>query len=169
MMQKGGGRAGARLRIAQIAAVAATVVVADQLTKFLVARAFRLGDSITLVDGFLWLTHVRNPGVAFGLLSDLAWRWRAPFFAATAAAAAWLFWRIYREVGASLYARLAMGMIMGGAVGNFIDRFRFRGEVVDFIEMGVGNLRWPTYNAADSCISVGTCLLLFIMWREKKL
>ena len=61
-----------------------------------------------------------------------------------------------------------MGLIAGGAVGNMIDRIRYR-EVVDFIDVGVGSLRWPTFNGADSCITVGTCILLYVMWREKKL
>jgi len=149
-------------------AVATGAVFFDHLTKFLVERSFRLGESITLVDGYLWLTYVRNPGVGFGLFADLAWKWRAPFFVVTALAAMWLLARIYRDVGDRPLGRLALGLMAGGAVGNLIDRFRYR-MVVDFIEMGVGSLRWPTYNVADSCITVGTCILLYVMWREKKL
>lgn len=156
-----------RKHILQMLAIAAGAVILDHLTKFLVERSFRLGESITLVDGFLWLTYVRNPGVGFGLFGDLAWKWRAPFFIITSLGAGWILWRIYREVGNQATARIAMGLIAGGAVGNMIDRFRYR-MVVDFIEMGFGNLRWPTYNAADSCITVGTCILLYVMWRDKK-
>ena len=152
----------------QISAIAVGAVILDHLTKFLVERSFRLGESIPLVDGFLWLTYVRNPGVGFGLFGDLAWKWRAPFFIITACAAAWVLTRIYREVGNRPATRVAMGLIAGGAVGNMIDRIRYR-MVVDFIEMGVGSLRWPTYNAADSCITIGTGILLYVMWREKKL
>ena len=161
-------RARSRRNAIQIIAIAAGAVILDHLTKFLVERSFRLGESVTLVDGFLWLTYVRNPGVGFGLFGDLEWKWRAPFFILTALGAAWVLTRIYRDIGSRLPVRVAMGLIAGGAVGNMIDRIRYR-MVVDFIDMGVGSLRWPTYNAADSCITVGTCILLYVMWREKKL
>ena len=157
-----------RRQYLQILAVALGAVVLDHLTKYLVERSFRLGESVTLIDGFLWLTYVRNPGVGFGLFGDLAWKWRAPFFIITGLAAFWILTRIYREVGSRLAARLALGLIAGGAVGNMIDRIRYR-MVVDFIEVGAGSLRWPTFNAADSCITVGTCVLLYVMWRDKKL
>jgi len=160
--------AAGRRRIARMCAVAAGVVVLDQATKLLVERCFRLGESLSLIDGFLWLSHVRNPGVAFGMFAELAWKWRAPFFLVTAGLAVWLLWRLYREAGYLLGARVAMGMILGGALGNFVDRARY-GMVVDFIEMGAGRWRFPTYNAADSCITIGTCLLLYTLWRAKKL
>jgi len=148
-------------------AVAFGAVVLDHLTKFLIERSFILGESISLIGDFLRLTYVRNPGVGFGLFGDLEWKWRAPFFVITGLIAAWILVNLYREVGNRFAVRIAMGLIAGGAVGNMIDRFRYR-MVVDFIDMGVGNMRWPTYNAADSCISIGTCILLYVMWREKK-
>ena len=152
----------------QMFAIAMGAVVLDHLAKFLVEKYFMEGETRPLLGGFLALTYVRNPGVGFGLFGSLAWKWRAPFFVITAIGAAWIMSRIYREVGERAAARMAMGLIAGGAVGNMIDRFRYR-EVVDFIDVGVGTLRWPTFNGADSCISVGTCILLYVMWREKKL
>lgn len=150
------------LHPAQVAAVAAAAAALDQLTKWEIQRAFRLGEKLTLIPGFFYLVYVRNPGVAFGLLADWAWRWRMPFFAATAVAAALLLWRMFRDAGHLGAARAALGLILGGAAGNLVDRFRY-GEVVDFLDCWIGPYHWPTFNVADSCITVGTGLLLWAL------
>lgn len=157
-----------RRRLAPVLATAAAVVVVDVLTKWLVERSFRLGECTTLVDAAvsLRLCHVRNPGVAFGLLAGFAWRWRLPFFLATAVAAGWVLWEVFREAGHLVAGRIALGLIVGGAVGNFVDRIRY-GEVVDFLDFWFGTWHFPTFNAADSCITVGTGLLLFALWRAR--
>ena len=153
-----------RFRPASVALVAAAVVALDQLTKWEVQRAFLLGERLTLIPGVFYLAYVRNPGVAFGLLADVAWRWRLPFFVATAAAAGWLLWRMFHDAGHMPAARAALGLILGGAVGNLVDRVRY-GEVVDFLDCWIGSYHWPTFNVADSCITVGTALLLWTLRR----
>jgi signal peptidase II len=149
-------------------AVGTVIVGIDQWSKLAIERAFMLGESLVLIPGFVNLTYVRNPGVAFGLFADFAWRWRLPFFVLVALISAWLLVKIYREAGHFLPGRLALGLILGGAVGNFIDRLRY-GAVVDFIDVGVASYRWPTFNVADSGISVGTAILLLALWRAKRL
>lgn len=162
----GAGRPGARAaRVVGAAAVA--VLVLDVLTKVAIERAFRLGEGVWLVDGILKIEHVRNPGVAFGMFGDLAWRWRFPFFLLTLAAATWLLWSLWDQAARTPWGRIALGMIAGGAVGNLIDRVRY-GEVVDFIDVWIGRFHWPTFNVADSAICVGTGLLLLVLWRAGK-
>ena len=146
--------------------IAGAVVVVDQLSKQAVGKAFLLGESLVLIPGFANLTHVRNPGVAFGLFAEFAWRWRVPFFVLVAALSTWLLIRLFKEAGHFLSGRLALGLILGGAIGNFIDRIRL-GAVVDFIDLGIGSYRWPTFNAADSCITIGTGILLLALWRSR--
>lgn len=150
---------------AQIGAVALAVVGADQLSKWLVERSFQLGESLTIVPGFLFLRYVRNPGVAFGMFAEFAWRYRAPFFVLTIAFACWVLLSLFRQAAHLVWVRMSLGLIAGGAVGNQIDRFRYR-EVVDFIDCWAGRFHWPTFNVADSGISVGVAILLIALWRE---
>jgi len=168
-MTEGGNRKAALVRrAAQVAAIAVAVLVLDIASKWLVERTYRLGEGVTLIQGFLYLVHVRNPGVAFGMLADVAWKWRLPFFIAVGVAAGWLLWTVFRQAGHLKAGRVAMGLILGGAVGNFIDRMRY-GAVVDFIDVWAGKFHWPTFNVADSGISVGTGLLIFALWRARLL
>jgi len=166
-MKEGGARLSATARrILQVVAIGAALLVLDVATKWLVERTYRLGEGVTLVQGFLYLVHVRNPGVAFGMLSDVAWKWRLPFFLAVGALAGWLLWTLFRQAGHLRLVRVALGLILGGAVGNFIDRMRY-GAVVDFIDVWAGRFHWPTFNAADSGITVGTGILIFALWRAR--
>ncbi|MEK7475118.1 MAG: signal peptidase II [Candidatus Coatesbacteria bacterium] len=157
-------------RLTPVAAWALAVVVIDLLTKRLIEQSFRLGECTTIVDWAVSfkICYIRNPGVAFGLLADLAWRWRLPFFLATAAAAGWILWEVFKEAGHLVLGRLSLGLIVGGAVGNFVDRVRY-GEVVDFLDFWFGRWHFPTFNVADSGITVGTGLLLIALWKVKAL
>lgn len=157
-------------RLVPVVATAAAVIVLDLVTKAVIERSFLLGECTTLVDSPVTfkICYVRNPGVAFGLLAEFAWRWRLPFFLATAVAAGWILWQVFREAGHLAAGRLALGLIVGGALGNFVDRVRY-GEVVDFLDFWFGRWHFPTFNVADSGITVGTCLLLFALWRAKAL
>ncbi len=157
-----------RRRLGEVSLVAGAVVVLDQLAKVLVVRAFRPGEGVPLLGDFLWLRHVQNPGVAFGLLSDLAWRYRICFFLLTAAVAVFILWKILADGGHLASVRLSVAAILGGAVGNLIDRLR-TGLVTDYVEVWFGRYQFPNFNVADSCISVGTAFLLFALWRAKLL
>lgn len=135
----------------------------DLASKFMVQARFALGESLPLLPG-LAFTYVRNSGAAFSLLADASAWWRRPFFYLVAfsacAAALWMLRTVDRRDRSS---RLALGLVVGGALGNLVDRVRF-GEVVDFIEVGVrGVYTWPVFNVADSAVCVGVGLLI---WRS---
>jgi signal peptidase II len=157
-----------RRRLAQAGAVAVTVTVLDQVTKALIQKRLPLGEGFWVWDGIFMISHVRNPGVAFGLFADLGSAFRVPFFIVTAAAAVWLLTSVYRQAGHLLLGRLALGLIIGGAVGNHIDRIRF-GGVTDFLDFWIWTYHWPTFNVADSGITCGVGVLLFALWRAREL
>lgn len=145
------------------------IIVLDQLTKFWIVSAIRLGQSIELTS-FFNLVFVYNPGAAFSFLSD-AGGWQRWFFVLLAlAVSAWLTLLI-RHHAAERLLPLAAAMILGGALGNVIDRIRF-GAVVDFLDAHAFGWHFPAFNVADSAISVGVALLvwhqLFCAQEKKK-
>ncbi|BBO21564.1 MAG: lipoprotein signal peptidase [Rhodocyclaceae bacterium] len=145
-------------RFASWLGLSGLIIVLDQLTKFWVVSALSLGQSIELT-GFLNLVFVYNPGAAFSFLSD-AGGWQRWFFVALAlAVSAWLTFLI-RQHAAERLLPLAATLILGGALGNVIDRIRF-GAVVDFVDVHAAGWHWPAFNVADSAISVGVALLLW--------
>ena len=145
-------------RFASWLGLSGLIIVLDQLTKFWVVSALSLGQSIELT-GFLNLVFVYNPGAAFSFLSD-AGGWQRWFFVALAlAVSAWLTFQI-RQHAAERLLPLAATLILGGALGNVVDRIRF-GAVVDFVDVHAAGWHWPAFNVADSAISVGVALLLW--------
>ncbi len=156
-----------RKAAALLAGIAAVVVAADLATKSLLESRLRLGESVMVFDGPVTfrITNVRNPGVAFGLFAGAALNWRMPFFFAVLVAAGWFLHRIHAEDGGKPGVRPALGLIGGGAIGNLVDRIRY-GEVVDFLDVWIGTFHWPTFNVADSAITVGTAILLIALWRK---
>jgi signal peptidase II len=145
----------------RVLALATAVVVADQVTKVVALERLTLGVPVDVVDGFLALTLVLNPGLAFGLLSGVggAWRW---VVALLSIAALVVLTRVALRVlpAGGWPGEVAIGLIFGGAVGNLIDRARL-GAVVDFIDVYWRGYHWPAFNVADSAISVGVVLLAF--------
>ena len=144
-----------------VATIAGMVVLLDQLTKYLVIKKFFLHESVKVIPGFFSLTYVRNPGAAFGILAGASGSWRTIFFATVSMAALAVIATLVRKTSDRL-PLIAFSLIGGGAVGNLIDRLRF-GEVVDFIEWYYGSFHWPTFNIADSAITVGVTLLAIDM------
>jgi signal peptidase II len=138
---------------------ALVVIVLDQLTKAIVLARMDLHQSISVVDGFFALTYVRNTGAAFGLLAGRLADARVPLLLAVSVAAlAVLFWFV-RTIPAERRAVItACGAVLGGAIGNMIDRIAY-GEVIDFLDVYVGDYHWPAFNVADSAITVGVILL----------
>lgn len=140
--------------------IVAAVVVLDQLTKAWVQRSIGVHESRPVIDGFLSLTHGRNPGIAFGVLSEGG----LPFQALALTVLG-----VVAVVALSAYALrvtpvhrlrlVALSLVIGGAVGNLIDRVRY-GSVVDFIHVYWRTHAWPDFNVADSAISVGVTLLV---------
>ena len=146
-----------------IATIAVVVLVLDQLTKFVVLRHLPLGIPQPIIDGLFSLTLVMNPGLAFGMLGRTppAWRWVIAALSIAALVALLSFARRMAPAGDALSV-LALGLILGGAVGNLIDRARF-GAVVDFLDVFWRDYHWPAFNVADSGITVGVTLLALRM------
>ncbi len=140
--------------------IAALVVVLDQITKWLVLAKLPLYHAITVIPGFFNLTHIRNPGGAFGFMAAGSQDIRNLLFIGVSIAAMGLIAYFYRNTPKSHpYLASSLAMIFGGAVGNLVDRLRF-GEVVDFLDFYIGAAHWPAFNVADSAISVGIAIFI---------
>ena len=143
---------------------AAGAVIVDVLTKALAHSVLVRHRSYGLLGDFLQLTLVYNPGAAFGLHLGAFSRW---IFLLIALVALVVLYRMYRETHPGGWLRaLALGLIAGGAAGNLINRLWSSRGVVDFIDVGIGDLRWPTFNFADIGVSIGAVLLAWVLWRE---
>jgi len=144
-----------------------TIVVVDLITKLLaVATLSPQHVPHEVIGNNLRLTLVYNPGAAFGLNLGIYSRW---IFMALTAGALIILGRLYKATRpGDLLRTIALGLVCGGAVGNLIDRIRSATGVVDFIDVGVGDLRWPTFNVADMAVSVGAFLLAWVLWGEER-
>jgi signal peptidase II len=131
------------------------VLVVDQATKGLVTGALAIGERVQLLGEWLTIVHSRNSGALFGLMPQSA----GAFAAVSIVVLVAIVWFEARQ-GRSLLTTVALGLLLGGAIGNLLDRLRY-GSVVDFIDMGIGNLRFFTYNVADAAIT--GAILLFIV------
>ena len=140
--------------------VTAIVLVADQWTKHLVSSRMWRGQSLEVLGSFFRLTYVHNDGAAFGL--DLGGRWS--FVAVTILVAAFILFYYWRAERGSI-ARWALALILGGALGNLVDRVRI-GEVVDFLHLSAFGFSWPIFNVADIGVSVGVGLLALHLFRK---
>ena len=139
-------------------ALSALIVIVDQLTKYAVSRSFALYQSVE-VTPFFNLVLVHNRGAAFSFLSD-AGGWQRGFFIAIAlVASVWITWLLRRHTRETLFC-LALSLILGGALGNVIDRVLF-GAVVDFLDFHALGYHWPAFNVADMGISIGAALLVW--------
>ncbi len=141
--------------------LAAAIVCADQITKWMVVAWIPLYSVIEVIPGFAELTHVKNTGGAFGFLARAERWWRLPFFLGASLLAIVLLWQVVRRTDAHERAVLfAVGSILGGAVGNLIDRAR-EGAVTDFVSLHWRDYYWPAFNVADSFISIGVAVLVW--------
>ena len=147
-------------RLAPYLAVLGTVVVLDQLTKFMLVRSLGVHEYRPIIDGLLSLSHVHNRGAAFGVLSRASLP-NQPLLLAGLSIVALLAIAYYflRLPATARLPRLALALVLGGAVGNLIDRLRL-GHVVDFIHVYWREHAWPDFNVADSAITVGVVLLI---------
>ncbi|MDJ0855588.1 MAG: signal peptidase II [Desulfobacterales bacterium] len=140
--------------------IAGGIVIADQLTKLLILREVGLHASIPVIPGFFHITHVQNPGGAFGFLANQSALVRGILFLAVSTLAVGLVLWFYHQTPPT-YRWLANGfaLIIGGAVGNLIDRVRF-GKVIDFLDFFIRDWHWPAFNVADSAITVGITIFI---------
>lgn len=144
-------------RWAVFVAIAAAVVVADQLTKAVVAAAFPIGTTTEVIGDLVRIAPGANSGAIFGLFRDQAWL----FAILSLGVLALIVYYHARSADAGPIMSVTLGLLMGGAVGNLIDRFRF-GYVLDFVDMGIGGWRWYTFNVADAAVSTSIVLLVLV-------
>lgn len=155
-------------RYVALAAIASFIVVVDQLTKLYIHSHFALGDAVVVIPDYFNITYVRNTGAAFGILRESMASFRQIFFLLMPPTAMIIILGILRTIANNdRWQILALSMIFGGAVGNYIDRLRF-GFVIDFLDFHYkGVYSWPAFNAADSAIVVGVGILLIMMQFNK--
>lgn len=141
--------------------LAGFVATVDQLTKYLVTKSLDLGSGIVLVPGFINIVHARNTGAAFGFLSETGGGFRSTFLLLVSLGAILaILGIVFSSKNMDYCMVIGFSLFFGGALGNLVDRIRL-GEVVDFVDLYLGNYHWPAFNVADSalCIGVGFFLL----------
>ena len=139
--------------------LAAVIIVADQLTKAWIRATIAPGASISIVGDYLRLVHSQNNGALFGLFRE-----SAILFGLASIIVIGLIVAYHGRSGRSPYMSVALGLLLGGAIGNLIDRLRL-GHVVDFVDAGIGDVRWYTFNVADAAISFAIVLLILAALR----
>lgn len=146
--------------------LAGGVVVADVVTKAAAVSALSRGIPRDVYGSVIKLALVYNPGAAFGLTFGPDSRW---IFLGLTACALGVLTYLYRATLPGDFLRTAsIGLVCGGAIGNLIDRLRSANGVVDFIDIGVGYHRWPTFNVADMAVTTGAILLAWVLWVEDR-
>jgi signal peptidase II len=144
------------------------IVVLDQVTKVYVMETMRLHESIPVIANLFSITYIRNPGAAFGFLSSSSSSFRFVFFGLTSVFAVGLLGMILvRMPKDDWMGRLSVAGILGGAIGNLLDRLRY-GEVIDFLDFYINGYHWPAFNVADSAITVGVVFLILHFALEKE-
>ncbi len=143
---------------------AAAVLAADLVTKLLAEDRLLRAVAVPVLGDWFQLRLVYNPGAAFGLHLGPFSRW---IFLVVAVVAVVVLARMSRTAPAGdRFRQFALGAVAGGAAGNLVDRLRSPRGVVDFFDVGIGALRWPTFNVADVAVSCGAIALAIVLWRE---
>jgi len=147
----------------RFAAVVLGVVIVDQVTKAWIAASLSLHQAVSVIPGFFSIVHVQNPGGAFGWMSGEYSHIKRFFFTAGTLVAAGLLLQLFRRLPRE-YRLLHFGiaLILGGAVGNLIDRIR-SGSVLDFLDFYWRDLHWPAFNVADSAVTIGAGILIYYL------
>lgn len=145
--------------------VAVIIVALDQWTKWLVVKNMELGERIPLLDPTLGLLSHRNRGAAWGMLEGQIWL----FSIVTVIVIAGILYYFHKEAKGKPLFQLSLMILLGGAIGNFIDRL-FRGEVVDFIDVLIPiiNYDFPIFNIADAALTIGVVMVMIVLFLEEK-
>lgn len=143
--------------------IAVIIIGIDQVTKWLIVKNMELGESITVIENFIYITSHRNQGAAWGILQGQMWF----FYIITTVVIIGIIYYIQKYAKENKVMGIALGLMLGGAIGNFIDRL-FHKEVVDFINTYIFSYDFPIFNVADSALCVGVVLLFIQMLLEGK-
>ena len=155
-------------RYISLALVTVGITSLDQATKAHIMQTMRLHESIPVLPDFFSLTYIRNPGAAFGLLASSSHEFRLLFFGVTSILALLLLGMIFLRLREDDWVgQLSVAGILGGAIGNLLDRVRL-GEVIDFLDFSIKGYHWPAFNVADAAISVGVFVLILHLAFEKR-
>lgn len=141
--------------------ISIVIAVLDQVTKYFIRNGFTLGESVPVIPGLMNLTYLRNTGAAWGMLGGQN-------FALTILSVVMLFVMIiFRRsfLSDTLSHRIALGLMIGGIIGNLVDRVRL-GWVTDFLDFYVSGHHWPSFNVADAAICVGVGIYIITSWKD---
>jgi signal peptidase II len=161
----------------QSAAIVVAVVALDRVTKIYIRMRVSAWEIHPVIPGFFNIVHTENPGAAFGVLADSTSPWRGVFLVGVSlvvmliiGSLLWggLVWRSVRfSASDTALVRAGLAMVFAGAMGNLWDRL-LRGTVTDFLQFYFGSYEFPSFNAADSAITIGAGLLLLDLWRSSR-
>ncbi len=144
------------------------ILALDIVTKHLAYIFLRPLHSLAIINDFIHLTYVENKGAAFGFLAEISFRFRTPFFILVSLIAIMLIGIFYFKTEGSTWFHLGLLFILGGAIGNLIDRLR-QGFVIDFLDFHWYQYHWPAFNVADTVICIGAAILILdMLWDSKK-
>ncbi|MFJ7746964.1 signal peptidase II [Peribacillus sp. NPDC097295] len=143
--------------------IALLVIAFDQLTKWMIVKKMEYGESIEIIENLLYITSHRNRGAAWGILQGQMWF----FYIITIAVIIGVVYYIQKMAKTSRLLGVSLGLMLGGAIGNFIDRI-VRQEVVDFVHTYIFSYSFPVFNIADAALSIGVVLLVIHMFLEEK-
>jgi len=143
--------------------IALLIILLDQLTKWMVVHYMKLGESIQVIENFLYITSHRNRGAAWGILQGQMWF----FYIITVIVMLGLVYYLEKEGKYNKLFGMSIALMLGGAMGNFIDRV-FRKEVVDFVNTYIFTYDFPIFNVADSALVIGVGLMMLHMLREER-
>ena len=143
--------------------IAVFVILLDQFTKWLIVSKMQFGESIPIIDQVLYITSHRNRGAAWGILQGQMWL----FYVITLIVIIAIIYYIQKAAKGKRLLGTSLALMLGGAIGNFIDRV-FRKEVVDFIHTYIFDYNFPVFNIADSCLVIGVILLMIVMLRDER-
>lgn len=146
--------------------VVSAIVAVDYVTKRLIQQGFHLYEQVPVIGDYLRLTYIYNPGAAFGIhLGEYS---RAIFLVLSIVALVALIAMYWGTPLRDRVRLMAISLICAGAIGNLVDRIRSHRGVVDFLDIGIGDLRWPVFNVADIAVTTGAVFLALSLWRDER-
>jgi signal peptidase II len=147
-------------------AIVGSIVAFDYVTKLFIQNTFHLYQQVDIIGEYVRMTYIHNPGAAFGV--HLGPHSRIIFLVLSIVALAALAGMYWFTPAGDRVRLIAISLICGGAIGNMIDRIRSEHGVVDFIDVGVGDIRWPVFNVADIAVTSGAVILALSLWKEEQ-